>query len=173
MLLALITGVAEYMQMDALAVLVLVLAIFLIAIILELDNRGILEGEGSDFRRKIVSEALTVLDRLIVGASEPILCAVWSSRAEGFKTDTLGDHDYALWKKFYDDVEARNEYFTPREGFGVSDVEKFARACFGSFFKVYDELSWVRDSIPQATITELLSRAERSAWTCGFTRDLH
>jgi hypothetical protein len=173
MFLALIIGVAEYVQMDGLAVLVLVVAIFLIAIILEVDNRGILESEGSDFRGKIVPEALTILDRLIVVASEPISCAVWSSRAEGFKTDVLGNRDYARWKKFYDDVEARNEYFTPREGFTGSDVPKFACACFASFFRVYDEISWVKESIPQATIVDLLSRAKRSAWTCGFTRDLH
>jgi hypothetical protein len=171
MLLALIIGIVEYVQMDALAALVLAVAIFLIAIILELDNRGMLESERFDFRRKIIPEALSILDRLILVAHEPIACTVWSSRAEGFKTDALGKQDYARWKEFYDDVEARNGYFTPRESFVWSDVEKFARACFISFFKVYDEIPWVREAIPQATITDLLSRAKRSASTCGFARE--
>lgn len=169
--LAFLTGVAEYVRMDALVVVVLVVAIFLVGIILALDNRGILESERSDLEGKIVSEALMVLDRLIVVAAEPILCAVWSSRDEGFKTGALGDQDYAKWKVFYDNVEARNRYFTPRGGFAFPEVEKFAHACFSSFFIVYDELSWVRDSIPQTAITSLLSRAKQSAWTSGFTRD--
>lgn len=136
----------------------------LIAIILLVDSITARRMEQVDFRKKVPNEALAILNEL---ASRPtrshIPCTVWSSKTEELKTDVLGAKDYMLWKQFYDNVEVRNEFFGSREGFSWSDVEKFNSLCFDSFLEVYEGVSWVKGSIPQERIADLLSRAERSA----------
>ena len=128
-------------------------------------------AERDAFRKKIGKEALGILNIIISDSTDNhISCSVWSGNNEGFKAEVLGDGDYKAWDKFYDTVDTRNDYFGSRRGFSFPDLEKLSYLCFESFFKAYDEISWVRDVIPQERITDLLTRAKGSAETCGFAR---
>jgi hypothetical protein len=121
--------------------------------------------EKADFRKKIIQEALAIVDHIIWSTSAShISCANWTTKAEGFKADLLGDRDYGLWKQFYDSVGRRNEYLESRGNFGLwANFAKLNRTIFDNFFKVYDETSWVKESVPEERITDFLSRAQKSA----------
>jgi hypothetical protein len=128
-------------------------------------------GDKKDFREKIAKEALAVLDRIISNSFNPhISYEVWSGNSKGFKTEMLGDADYGRWEKFYDTLEKRNEYFRSSGGHSYSNVEKHSCLCFEAFFEVYNEISWVRDIIPQERIESLLARAERNSPTYAFVK---
>jgi len=130
--------------------------------------------ERTVFREKITKEALGVLDRIISNSFNPhISCEVWPGSNQGFKTEMLGDADYDRWEKFYDAVEARNDYFALGQGVNYPNVEKLSSLCFESFFEVYNEISWVREIVPEERITDLLARAEKNAPTSDFVRRLH
>ena len=127
-------------------------------------------AERDAFRKKIGKEALGVLNTVISNSTDRrIPCPVWSGNSEGFKAEVLGDGDYKAWEKFYEAVEARNDYFGSRQGFAWPDVEKVSLLCFWNFFKIYDDVSWVRDVIPPESIADLLARAKQSAATRAFT----
>ena len=121
--------------------------------------------ERDDLRRKIVRETLGITDHIVTSTNASrILYPDWSSKSEGFKADILGKGDYRLCKQFYDAVEDRNQHYVGKEALGPwEDFEKLNRAICDAFFKIHDKISWVKESIPQATITELLSTAKRSA----------
>ena len=120
--------------------------------------------EVDDFKKKIIHEALGIVDHIIASTSTSrILCPVWSGKTEGFKTDDLDVEDYVLWKQFYDAVEERNEYYRTRGGLHWPVFAKFNRAIYDNFFKVLNGVSWVKEAIPEEDVSNLLSRAKRSA----------
>ena len=167
------SNIIPYILPNSILVLVFTIPSALIAFLFLVDSRRTRKTEADGFRKKVTNEALDILDCLISHPTSNLSCPVWSGSTEGFKTDVLNDEDYALWKAFYDSVEARNGYFRSREGFAWQDVEKFAHLCFASFFKVYDGTSWVKELIPQPSIADLLSRAKRSDATYRFSRNSH
>jgi len=141
---------------------VIIGAIGAILIVYEVKTRGM---ERDDLRKKIASEALGITNHIVTSTdASRILYPDWSSKAEGFKTDILGKGDYKLCKQFYDAVEDRNQHYVGKEGLGSwEDFEKLNRAIYDAFFKIYGEITWVKNFIPQASINGLLSKAKRSA----------
>jgi hypothetical protein len=137
----------------------------LIVIVLLANEIGMRKSERGDFKKKIIQEALAIVDHIIWSTSAShISCANWTTKAEGFKVDLLGDRDYGLWKQFYDSVGRRNEYLESRGTFGLwENFAKLNRTIFDNFFEVYDEISWVKESVPKERITDFLSRAKKSA----------
>jgi len=135
-------------------------AVIGVVILLEaVTTRG---EERNDFRGKITHEALAILDRMAWSAQYfDILYPVWSSKAEGLKAELLGNEDYKPWKGFYDSIEARNEFFRSKESFAWQDLEKLNQACFDSFIKIHDEISWVNQFIARTDLDDLLSKARK------------
>jgi hypothetical protein len=128
-----------------------------VLLINEISSRG---AERDDFKKKIIPEALAIVDHIISStSSSPIVYPVWSSKPEGFKASILGDKDYALWKQFYDRIEELNQYLFPKRFIDWGEFQKFNRAIFDSFFKIHDEISWVREAIPEEHVSSILSRA--------------
>jgi uncharacterized protein YfkK (UPF0435 family) len=151
------------MQMDALGALVVVVAVFLIAAILELDNRGIRDSEKEDFRRRTTDELPDVLDQLISNSMCPrILYSNWL-RPERFKTETLDSESYGALRKFYDSVKTRNEYFSSRHMVDPQHVQKLNRSIIDAFFEICTRVSWLRESIGSGRIDDLRSRIEHTA----------
>jgi hypothetical protein len=131
--------------------------------------------EKADFRKKIVHEALDILNLLVSDTNcRHIDYNIWSGKAKGFKVDVLGHQDYGLWNAFYESVGEWNEHFRSIRGVGKwEDFVKFNDQCVISFFKVYDGISWVRESEEaKARITDFLSRAERTAGFSGNLRSV-
>jgi hypothetical protein len=136
-------------------------AIVIILIFNEITTHN---SERADFKRKIIHEALGIVDHIIASTSASrILCPVWSGKTEGFKTDVLDVEDYVLWKQFYGAVEERNEYYRTREGLEWSVFAKFNRAIYDNFFNVLNGVLWVKQAIPEEDVSNLLSRAKQSA----------
>jgi len=125
----------------------------------ELSGR---KSEKTDFRSKIVKEALTILDRILLTTASHISCAKWESESEDSKRDLLGNRDYELWKQFYDSVEQRNEDPGLKRGVNWEKFTKFNQAILNSFFEAYNAMPWVKASIPEDRITSFLSRAKES-----------
>ena len=137
-------------------------AMFVIAVILWVDDIRVHNLERDDFKKKIIPEALSIVDHIITSTnSSNIVYPVWSL---SLKTDSLSDKDYKLWKQFYDAVEERNQYYRTRGGIGSWEVfEKFNRAIYENFFNVLNGILWVKEAIPEEDISNLVSRAEKSA----------
>ena len=160
----LMVWVVRYMQIDVLSSLIFVAAGFAIAVILELDNRGIHDSEKGDFRRKITDEAPDILDQLVSDSTcSRILYSNWLSRAEAVKAEMLGDEAYGALKKFYDSVKTRNEYFSSRHGFDPQHVEKLNRSIIDDFFEGCTQISWFKESVGKRRIDDLHSKIKRTA----------
>lgn len=135
-----------------------------IVVVLLVNEMSVHESDKADFKKKIADEALGIVDRVIVSTNAfTILRPVWSSKTEGFKTDVLGSEDYNLWKQFYDSIEERNRYYQPRMSLDWTVFSGFNRRIFDKFLKVCRDISWVREYIPEESVSSLISRAEESA----------
>jgi len=125
-------------------------------------------AEGEDFKKKIIREALVIVNLVVSSTdSSPIKYDIWSSRNEGFQTDVLGNRGYMLWKEFYDRVEERNQHYlsgkSPTAIGGWETFQKFNQAILNSFLKLHDGIAWVKQAVPEECVSNLLSRAKRSA----------
>ena len=161
MILAVMLG---FMQSESILVLVLTTCIVLIAATILVDNVRTHKLERGDFRKKILHEALTILNRVASDVNyRHIEYPVWSGKAEGFKVDMLGHQDYRSWNTFYASVEERNGYFRSPGGMSWDTFQKLNRSCFDSFSKMSRSISWVEESLPQGCITDLLSKAKEHA----------
>lgn len=159
---AIMSGILSYP--NPVFILAFVVLPALIGFILLVDTITAHRKERDDFRGKVIGEALAILDRMTWSTSYfDVSYDIWFGKSEGFKAELLGDGDYRLWKEFYDSIEARNGFFRSKESFAWQDLEKLNRACFDSFSKVRDRISWVSESVPQVRITDLLSKAKRHA----------
>ncbi len=152
--------------------LILGILIALIAFVALVDTIRNHYIDRNDFQKKIIHEALDILNLLVSDTNcRHIDYNIWSGKNDGFKVEMLGHQDYGLWNAFYESVEEWNEHFRSVRGVGKwEDFVKFNDQCAKSFLKVYDGISWVKESEEaKARITDFLSRAERSA---GFSRNL-
>jgi len=131
------------------------------------------ETKKADFRKKIIHEALDDLDLISNVNSHYISHEKWDSKTEESAPDLLGDSEYKLWKEFYDSIDARNRYFRLDGGLVWEDFVKVNDQCARSFLRVYDSISWVRESEEAKTrITAFLSKAERIASFSGNLRSV-
>jgi hypothetical protein len=118
-----------------------------------------LNEETADYRKRIVNEALSILEYIIADANYPkVTVSVWSDA----KMDLLGNDGAKLWKTFYDGVEARrirllNGYpYWPEYG-------ELNRACFDGFFNAYSHIAWVRKLVSQDRLDKILSKVKNQA----------
>jgi hypothetical protein len=108
----------------------------------EVKDRGV---EKTDFRKKILQEALDGLGFVLDPNFRYISHGNWSSKTEESKTDLLGEREYALWKEFFDSIDARNQHFQIY-ALGPWDIfEKVNDQCVKSLLKIYSEISWVKE----------------------------
>jgi hypothetical protein len=136
----------------------------LAGIILLLGNIKTHETEKADFRKKIIREALDDLDLISDVNSHHISHEKWDSKTEESAPDLLGDSEYKLWKEFYDSIDTRNQYFKSGGGLVWKDFMKVNDQCVRSFLKIYDDVSWVRESEEAKTrITGFLKKAGGTA----------
>jgi len=119
----------------------------------------------ADFKKKVIDEALGITNHIVISTdSSRILYPDWSSESKESRMDLLGVNDYELCKQFYDAVEARNRYYLGKQSLGPwEDFEKLNRAIYDNFLKLYDEVSWARELISEATMNSLRSTAKGSA----------
>ena len=122
-------------------------------------------AEKADFREKIIREALDNLDIVPDPNSNHIPHEKWDSKVEKSKPDLLGINECKLWKEFYDSIDARNRHFRLKNGLGAwEDFVKVNDQCVRSFLRVYDSISWVRESEEaKARITAFFQKAKGTA----------
>jgi uncharacterized membrane protein len=165
---AFIAGVVPFMPLEPWLALVLVFVaatiITVIGVTLELDNRGTHAGERDDFRNGVVNEILSIMHQIVSDpTAHDIRCSHWVSRTKESRESLLGHEDHALLKTFYETLEERDRYFGSRRGFSVPVVQKLNHSCLDRFSEVYSGILWVRESVAQTNIDNLLSRAKSSA----------
>jgi len=137
------------------------------SIVLAGDVKGHYE-EREDFRKKIIDNAVRIVDSIIVsGAGTPISFQhlsdeVWKAKSEGLKKELLGESDYNLWGQFYDNVDERNHQLES-SWINPATVSKLNRAIYSSFQTADNGISWVAKAIPRERIAEFQTRAQNSA----------
>jgi hypothetical protein len=162
--LGLISVSLGYSQPNSILIVVVGATIALIAFVILVDDVRNHYEEKGDFQKKIVQEALDIVYPMVTTTDSSLIAHPnWETKTEGFKRDILSHDDYELWKQFYDGIEERNEYLRPRMGPNWEILPKYNRAIFESFLKVYNEISWVRESIPKEQITNIQMRAKHTA----------
>jgi hypothetical protein len=115
--------------------ILLAIAMFILALILLVYDAHIHGRERTDFRNKIIHELWIMGGMLVdipIGNSDLILYNAWSSKDASFEKNALGD-DYELWKKFYDSIDARNDFFAPLDAFRIEDSVKLRQSCMQNF----------------------------------------
>jgi hypothetical protein len=153
-----------FLSYNPFPVLLFVILTAIIDAIFLVDRYEACNVERDDFRKKIIHETLDILERMAWSTDfSSVPYPVWVSKAEESKIELLGNEDYKMWKEFYNSLEARNEFFRARESFAWQDLEKLNRACFDSFSKVSERISWVKESVPQTLMADLLFKAKRHA----------
>jgi hypothetical protein len=138
-----------------------VAVIVLVLVLNEITTR---KSERADFKKKIIHELWTMGNMLIdipIGEGRPIFYNEWSSKDASFEKDALGG-DYDLWKRFYDSIDARNDFFAPRDAFHIEDSVKLRRSCVENFSQIVGT-SMVQQSALKKRFDDLVA-SERYRW---------
>jgi hypothetical protein len=133
----------------------------------EVRDRGI---EKTDFRKKILHEALDGLHFVLDPNFRYISHGNWSSRTEESKTDLLGEREYALWNEFFDSIDARNQDFQTYALPPWDIFEKLNDRCVKSLLKIYSEISWVKEG--GEAKTRIAAFKEKARETAGISESL-
>ncbi len=139
-------------------------------VILLLGNITGHETEKADFRKKIIHEALDSLGFVLDPNFPYISHGNWSSRTEESKSDLLGEREYALWKEFFDSIDARNRDFQIYALPPWDIFEKVNDQCVKSLLKIYSEISWIKEC--EEAKTRIAAFKEKARETASISESL-
>ena len=71
-----------------------------------------------------------------IGEGYPISYNVWSSKDASFQKDALSD-DYELWKRFYEGIDARNDFFASHDAFHIEESLKLRKSCVENLLQLF------------------------------------
>lgn len=126
--------------------------------------------EKSDFRKKIIQEALDSLGFVLDPNIRNISHGNWSGKTDESKTDLLGKKEYSLWKEFFDSIDARNQDFQTWTVPPWEIFEKVNDRIVTSLLKIYSEIPWVKESGEAKTRIDAFK--EKARETAGISESL-
>jgi hypothetical protein len=135
-------------------------AIIVLLAVIEISSR---RSEKTDFRSKMLHELLLVAGTIIntpSGNFDLIPYSEWSSKSTAFQKDALGN-DYDLWKRFYDSIDARNDFFAPRDAFRIQDGIRLRRTCLENFLQL-SETTIIQQSTLKKQFDGLVAKARET-----------